>query len=80
MMDMSKPEVAVTTDPEQEDRPHEDRPRVRGQVPLEELARRKGIRPVKSVHDMAQPGVFESDEEVEAFIAHVYASRRANLA
>jgi hypothetical protein len=53
---------------------------VPGRVPLEELARRKGVGPVKSVHDMAQDGVFESEEEVDAFIAHVYASRRANLA
>jgi hypothetical protein len=75
MMDMSKPEVAVTTDPE-----HEDRPEVPGRIPRDELVRRKGLKPVKSVHDMAQPGVFESDEEVEEFIAYVYACRRANQA
>ena len=72
-MDMEQAEVAVTKDPEESGRPE-----VPGRIPVDELARRKGVKPVKSVHDMAQPGVFESDEEVEAFIAFVYASRRAN--
>jgi len=47
---------------------------------IEEQARRKGIRPVEHVEDMAQDGVFESDEEVEQFLAHVYAARHADLA
>lgn len=42
--------------------------------------RRRGLRPVESVDDMAQDGIFESDEELDAFIAHVYAERHANLA
>ncbi len=29
---------------------------------------------------MAQDGVFESDEELEQFLAHVYAARHADLA
>lgn len=49
-------------------------------VPVEELARRKGVHPVESVEDMAQEGVFESDEELEAFLEHVYAARHADLA
>jgi hypothetical protein len=47
---------------------------------IEEQVRRKGIRPVESVEDMAQDGVFESDEELEQFLAHVYAARHADLA
>jgi hypothetical protein len=47
---------------------------------IEEQVRRKGIRPVESVEDMAQDGVFESDEEVEQFLAHVYTARHADLA
>ena len=47
---------------------------------IEEQVRRKGIRPVESMEDMAQDGVFESDEELEQFLAHVYAARRADLA
>jgi hypothetical protein len=53
-------------------------PRRHGSV--EELARRKGVRPVASVSDMAQEGVFDSDEELEEFIAYTYANRRADLA
>jgi hypothetical protein len=51
-----------------------------GELSWQELARRKGVGPVQSVHDMARPGLFDSDEDMEAFIAHVYASRRADLA
>jgi hypothetical protein len=53
----------------------EDRPES-----IEEQVRRKGIRPVESVEDMAQDGIFESDEELEQFLAHVYAARHADLA
>lgn len=49
-------------------------------VSLDELARRKGVRPVESVEDMAQEGIFGSDEELEDFLAHVYAARHADLA
>jgi hypothetical protein len=44
------------------------------------LARRKGARPVESIHDLADPDVFETDEELDAFLAHVRAERDANLA
>jgi len=47
---------------------------------IDEQVTRKGIRPVESVEDMAQDGVFESDEELEQFLAHVYAARHAALA
>src|SRR5690242_2662546 len=50
-------------------------------VPTEELARRQGIRPINSVDDLAaEVDPFESDEEYEAFLADLYASRRAGLA
>jgi hypothetical protein len=50
-------------------------------VPTEELARRQGVRPIKSVEDLAATeDPFESDEEYEAFLADLYASRRAGLA
>jgi hypothetical protein len=44
-----------------------------------EQARRKGVRPVTSVDDMARFDVFDSDEELDAFLAHVHAERHANL-
>ncbi len=49
-------------------------------VPTEELARRQGVKPIKSVDELAQPDLWESDEEYEAFLADLYASRRAGLA
>jgi hypothetical protein len=47
---------------------------------IDERVKRKGVRPVESVRDMAQDGVFGSDEELEQFLAHVYAARHADLA
>jgi hypothetical protein len=51
-----------------------------GELPIEELARRQGVKPIKSVEELAQPDLWESDEEYEAFLADLYASRRAGLA
>ena len=48
--------------------------------PVEKLARRQGVRPVESVDDMARPGLFDSDEEWQEFLADLYASRHAGLA
>lgn len=47
-------------------------------LPIEELARRQGILPIKSVDELAEPETFESDDELEEFVADLYASRRAN--
>jgi hypothetical protein len=49
------------------------------EVPTEQLARRKGVRPITSVEDLAQPGAFESDAELEEFLADLRASRHADL-
>ena len=50
-------------------------------VSTEELAHRQGVKPIKSVDDLAaEVDPFESDEEYEAFLADLYASRRAGLA
>ena len=57
-------------------------PSLPGETPasLDDLARRKGVRLVESVADMAQDGVFDSDEELEAFLEHVPAARQADVA
>ena len=47
---------------------------------LDEQVRRRGLKPIRSVDDLACDGVFDTDEELDAFIAHVYAERHANLA
>jgi hypothetical protein len=50
-------------------------------VRTEELVRRQGARPIPSVDDLAAAvDPFGSDEEYEAFLADLYASRRAGLA
>jgi predicted nucleic acid-binding protein len=43
-------------------------------VPTEEPARRQGVKPIKSVDELAQPDLRESDEEYEAFLADLYGS------
>jgi hypothetical protein len=49
-------------------------------VPVAELARRQGAGPVASVDDLARPDLLESDEELDDFLADLYAARRAGLA
>jgi len=46
---------------------------------VEELARQQGVRPVESVEDM-QADLWDSDEELEEFLADVRASRQADIA
>jgi len=59
---------------------YEVQPPDRGTVSVEELARRQGVHPIESVEEMARPDLFGSDEELEEFLAHVYAARHADLA
>jgi hypothetical protein len=49
-------------------------------VPVEELARQQGLRPLRSADDLLLPSAFESDEELDEFLADLYASRRAGMA
>ena len=58
------------------DHVHHVTPLAERQATLEELFRAKGVRPIQSAEDLACDGVFESDEELEEFIAHTYAARR----
>jgi hypothetical protein len=53
--------------------------RRREHVPAEELARRQGVQPIKTVDELAMPDLFETDEEYEAFLADLYATRRADM-
>jgi hypothetical protein len=48
-------------------------------VPIEELARRQGVRPIKSADELAEPDAFPSREELDEFLADLYASRRADV-
>jgi len=47
---------------------------------LEEQARQRGTSPIESADSYAADGIFESDGEVEEFIAFTYAVRRAETA
>jgi hypothetical protein len=47
-------------------------------VSIEELARQQGVLPVESVEDM-RADLWDSDEELEQFLADVRASRQADL-
>jgi hypothetical protein len=51
-----------------------------GTESLDEQARRKGIRPIQSADDLAHDGIFDTDEELDAFLAHVAEMRHADLA
>jgi hypothetical protein len=42
--------------------------------------RRQGVRPIASVDDLARPAAFESDDELDEFLADFYQSRRAEQA
>lgn len=66
----------MTTTPQQPDgRPANDF------LSTEELVRRQGVQPITSVIDLAaEIDPFESDDEYDAFLADLYASRRADLA
>jgi len=38
------------------------------------------VKPITSVHDLARDGIWESDEELDAFLEHVRISRQSELA
>jgi hypothetical protein len=48
-------------------------------VPVEELARQQGVQPVVSLEELAQPELWESEQEFEDFLADLYASRRSDI-
>jgi hypothetical protein len=59
-------------------------PRGRGpaddDVPIEELARQQGVGPVTSLDELAQPELWETEQEYEDFLSDLYASRRSDVA
>ena len=66
-------EVDAVAQPEQLPRPAAEP----GHVPAEELARQQGVRPLASADELIEPGMFDSDEELDEFLANLYASRQA---
>jgi hypothetical protein len=49
------------------------------EIATEELARRQGVGPIRSVADLARPDSWESDEEWTDFIEDLHASRHADV-
>ncbi len=56
---------------------HATAPHPAPHVGAEEQLRRQGVKPIASVDELVFPGVWESDEELDDFLADLYASRRA---
>lgn len=50
-----------------------------GYVPVEELARQQQVEPLRSTDELVVPGMFDSDEELDEFLAGLYAERRAGM-
>lgn len=46
---------------------------------VEDLARQQGVRPVRSLDQLARDA-FSSDQELEEFLAYTYAARRRDMA
>lgn len=46
---------------------------------LDEQLRRKGVRPIQSVHDLARPELFDSDEDLDEFLEFTYTARRTEV-
>ena len=46
---------------------------------IDELLREKRSKPIERIEDLAAPGTFESDEEVEEFIAFYRAQRQLGV-
>jgi hypothetical protein len=59
----------------------DDGPRRRepGRPSVEELARRQGVRPIASVDELARDDVFESDEELDEFLAFIQRMRHSDV-
>jgi hypothetical protein len=45
---------------------------------IEERARQQGVRPITTADDLARDGIFSSDEELDAFLADLYALRHSD--
>jgi hypothetical protein len=46
---------------------------------LDEQARQKGVHPIRSVDNLACDGIFETDKELDEFLAHLAELRRTDL-
>jgi hypothetical protein len=47
-------------------------------VPIDDQIREAGVLPLRSADDLAVPGFFRSDDELDEFLADLYESRRSS--
>jgi hypothetical protein len=59
---------------------HEHQPAAPETESLAEQLQRKNVQPIRSAEDLACEGIFDDDEELDEFLAHIYSDRRAALA
>jgi hypothetical protein len=52
----------------------------RGRTLVDELLRQKNVQPIRSPQDPDGGDIFETDDELHAFLEYTYAARRAELA
>jgi hypothetical protein len=57
---------------------HRFAPRPGARLSLDEMAQRQGVQPIESMDDLACD-LFETDDDLDEFLAHTYAARRADL-
>lgn len=50
------------------------------EIPTDELAKRQGVEPIVSVDELAQPDLWESEQEYQDFLTDLYATRHADIA
>jgi hypothetical protein len=50
------------------------------QATLDEIFQAKNAQPIQSADDLACDGIFDTDEELDEFLAYTYAARRTEFA
>ncbi len=50
------------------------------EIPTEHLAKIQGVEPIVSVDELAQPDLWESEQEYQDFLADLYATRQSDIA
>ncbi|WP_255510034.1 hypothetical protein [Micromonospora sp. AP08] len=74
-LEVEKVSAVMSTDAQR----NPDEPAI-AHVPAEELARRQGVQPISSLDELARPELFETDDELDRFLADLYASRHEGAA
>jgi hypothetical protein len=63
-----------------DDHSHHVTARPGARAALEDALRTEGAQPIESADGLADEAIFESDDELDDFLAFTYAARRADIA